>query len=151
MHIQAAKRWDVGAIAALEALCLPSDPWSAEALADYAASPDCIVLLATLGDRAVGYVLGRTLAPEAELYRIATHPDHRREGIGGMLLAAFLGKCHRAGCHSVFLEVRASNGAARALYASLGFEEIGLRRGYYTAPKEDAIVMQLADKEVAPC
>lgn len=89
--------------------------------------------------RVVGFLLAQTCGDEAEILTLAVAPEIRRRGVGRGLLEAFL----RRWRGRVFLEVRASNHAAQALYRSLGFLPAGLRQGYYTSPSEDAIVMQL--------
>ena len=87
------------------------------------------------------YVLGRLIAPEAEIYRVAVKMDKRRRGIGYRLLDYAVKSERGHGLESVFLEVRASNVPARNLYHSYGFSEIGERKNYYRDPTENAIVM----------
>jgi ribosomal-protein-alanine N-acetyltransferase len=89
----------------------------------------------------VAYVLGRLIAPEAEIYRVAVRMDKRRRGIGYRLLDYAVKSERGHGLESVFLEVRASNVPARNLYHSYGFSEIGERKNYYRDPVENAIVM----------
>ena len=74
---------------------------------------------------------------------IASDPACRRCGIGGALLKALTEEAARRHAGSVFLEVRESNDAARAMYRKAGFKESGIRRNYYHAPLENAVVMQL--------
>lgn len=90
------------------------------------------------GERLVGYVLGWVASDEAQLMSIAVEHGARSRGIGKALLARFLRELGDEGITSVVLEVRASNGAARALYESLSFEIFGTRRAYY-ADGEDAV------------
>jgi len=78
-------------------------------------------------------------AEEAELLRIAVHPDHRREGLALALLKASEAELRPIGIRTLRLEVRVSNAAARALYAVLGWEETGLRRGYYKDGEDAAL------------
>lgn len=80
---------------------------------------------------------------DADLLSIATVPAARRRGVARMMLRELVGRARAAGCSAVLLEVRAANAAAQALYASEGFERIGVRRRYYVAPVEDALVMRL--------
>lgn len=92
-----------------------------------------------------GFLIGRAIADEAELLTLAVAPACRRQGMAARLLKAFLTESARRGAASVFLEVAASNAAARALYAKEGFTEAGRRRGYYRdSPGEaiDAVVMR---------
>ena len=93
-----------------------------------------------------GYGIVAVGAEEAHLLNLTIAPEWQRRGIGAEL-TAFLARIARDyGAGRIFLEVRPSNGAARALYARAGFVEIGVRRGYYPAPqgREDAVVMELS-------
>jgi len=94
--------------------------------------------------RAVGYVLARQAADEAEILNLGVAPAARRRGIGRALVREGLAALAARGAEQVFLEVRESNAAARALYAEFGFAEVGRRRGYYRRPTEDAIVLRAA-------
>lgn len=80
---------------------------------------------------------------DADLLTIATAPAARRRGVARLMLRELIGRARAAGCGALLLEVRASNAAAQALYVSEGFVRIGMRRRYYTAPVEDALVMRL--------
>lgn len=93
------------------------------------------------GGGLAGAALLRLVAGEGELLRIAVSPEARRQGIARMLLRALLSVAADACPHGVHLEVRASNVAARHLYAREGFVDHGRRRDYYQAPREDAILM----------
>ena len=74
---------------------------------------------------------------------IASDPAFRRRGIGDALLKGLTEEAARRDAGSIFLEVRESNDAARAMYRKAGFLEKGIRRNYYHAPIENAVVMQL--------
>ena len=91
----------------------------------------------------IAYVLGRLIAPEAEIYRIAVLPDYRQRGIGYRLLSYAVKTERGRGLECAFLEVREGNIAARALYRAFGFSEMGKRKNYYKNPTEDAVVMVL--------
>ena len=79
---------------------------------------------------------------EANLYTISTAPALRRQGAARALLQYAFAQLAVQGAQIVFLEVRAQNAAARALYTALGFEEAGIRRGFYTKPNDDAVLMR---------
>jgi ribosomal-protein-alanine acetyltransferase len=102
-------------------------------------------LAAWFQGRLAGFAVARAVAPdELELLNLAVHPECTRRGIGAALLREVLSGPERF----VFLEVRESNVAARALYASQGFREAGRRKQYYqnlyrNGPAEDAVVMNL--------
>lgn len=91
-----------------------------------------------------GFVCGRVLLPgfEADLESVVVAKPYRRQGVGSSLTEWFLG---RLAVREVRLEVRKSNAAARAMYAALGFEDVGFRGNYYSQPVEDAILMLRTD------
>jgi len=82
------------------------------------------------------------IVDEAHIATIATHPDFRRQGIGEELLVAALNAVRAEGAKCAFLEVRAGNTAARAMYKKYGFSVDGIRPRYYKNNNEDAILMR---------
>ena len=96
---------------------------------------------ALIDGKVVAYVIGRVIAPEGEIYRIATKEGYRRRGIAYRLLDYAVKTERGHGLECLFLEVRESNVAARNLYHSYGFKEMGIRKNYYSEPKENAVVM----------
>jgi [ribosomal protein S18]-alanine N-acetyltransferase len=91
----------------------------------------------------LGFLIACQLAPEWELENIVVEPAARRQGAGKRLLKALLDTAQETNSESVFLEVRESNLAGRALYEQLGFREIGRRKSYYKSPLEDAVLYSL--------
>ena len=89
----------------------------------------------------VGFIAARFTAGEVHINNVAVRQRFRRRGIGAALLDRALAEGARMGARTALLEVRAGNLAAQALYARLGFRVTGRRRGYYTDPPEDALVM----------
>lgn len=91
------------------------------------------------------YILGFAglwmMADEAHITSIAVRKSYRRQGIGELLLISMIGMARELNAHSFTLEVRVSNTAAQNLYSKYGFTQVGLRRGYYTEDKEDAVLM----------
>jgi ribosomal-protein-alanine acetyltransferase len=79
---------------------------------------------------------------EAEVANLAVASAARGQGIGALLVQAVLDRARAMGALDCWLEVRASNAAARGLYRHLGFDDVGLRRRYYARPVEDAILMR---------
>jgi Fur family ferric uptake transcriptional regulator len=89
-----------------------------------------------------GLILGRVVVDEAEILTLGVAEDRRRLGIAERLIVRLCRVAGRLGALRLHLEVAESNGAARALYARIGFQELGRRRGYYEragGPPEDAI------------
>ncbi len=120
-----------------------SDPWSTRDFRECVAS-DVVFLVAAMADGVAGYVIAQDAADEAEILNLAVAPAQHRGGIGRALVERALATLAGRGARRVFLEVRESNAAARALYAALGFEEVGRRPKYYRRPVEDAIVLRAA-------
>jgi ribosomal-protein-alanine N-acetyltransferase len=137
-RIRPASSADLAAVAAIEAAAF-SDPWS---VAAFRAHLSHLFLVAEAGGAVIGYLVAWTAGSEAEILNIAVQAAARRRGAGRALLQEALGRLTAAGVSAVFLEVRRSNAAGRALYAAAGFREIGVRRGYYQAPLEDAVVLR---------
>jgi ribosomal-protein-alanine N-acetyltransferase len=92
--------------------------------------------------RVAGYVIAFAIGEDAELLNVAVESRFRGRGLAGRMLDAVLIELGGLGVRTAFLEVRESNSAARALYGSRGFIEIGRRRNYYRRPVEDALVMR---------
>ncbi len=129
-------------IAALEAACF-SDPWPESILAHELQNPLSLWLCAMDGDTVAGYIGSQTVLGESDMMNLAVRPDYRRRGIGRALVLALCGALKKQMLASALtLEVRDSNAPAAALYASLGFEQIGLRKNYYQHPKEDARILR---------
>ena len=99
--------------------------------------------VAELDGKVVGMIVVWLIVDEAHVATLATHPDHRRQGIGRRLLAHALRHLIADGARSSFLEVRESNLAAQEMYRKFGYEAAGRRRRYYRDNDEDAILMNL--------
>jgi [ribosomal protein S18]-alanine N-acetyltransferase len=148
---------DVPALAALEAACF-SHPWTAHQLStEVALGPPGEVLIARgpgagpgEGPAVGAYCAYRVVIDEMQVMNVAVDPGWRRRGVARFLLRLAMRRAARAGAQTALLDVRAGNLAALALYASLGFEPIGVRRGYYSAPPEDALVLRLSGLSSRP-
>ncbi|WP_282603589.1 GNAT family N-acetyltransferase [Paracoccus sp. PARArs4] len=128
---------DSAALAATHAACFVTPrPWTAAEFDDLLAARGTFLL----GDPDA-FLLGRSLAGEAELLTLAVSPAMRRQGHGQRLLAHFARHAGETGAEEAFLEVASDNVAARALYLRNGWVEAGLRPRYY-GPVTDAIVMR---------
>lgn len=93
----------------------------------------------------VGFAITQTVLDEATLFNIAIDPQHQRRGYGRLLLEHLIAQLESREIVTLWLEVRASNAGAIALYESLGFNEVSVRRNYYPSAngREDAIMMAL--------
>ena len=148
---------DLASVLALEHELFPDDPWSAQMFTDEVSQPPSarLYLVAEADDASgpvapaaghgvAGYA-GMMFLPgglQADVLTIAVARAYWGRGIGSALLGALLQAAVGRGCTEVFLEVRKDNPRARGLYLRRGFEEIGVRRGYYQPSGVDAIVMR---------
>lgn len=134
---------DLPEVAALERACY-GDPWPASAFAALPENERVFFPVARLqpGGPVAGYAVAWYVLDEGELANLAVAGSSRRQGIGLALLRAVLSDATRRGVSQLYLEVRESNAAARALYAAQGFEEVGRRKGYYRSPVEDALILR---------
>lgn len=131
----------VPAVAALEQLCFP-DPWNEAAVGSELVNPLSLWLVAMDGETLMGYAGSQTVLDETDMMNLAVSPDYRRRGVAKALVAALSRELYERGSRSLALEVRASNEAAIALYASLGFRQVGRRPNYYFHPREDALILR---------
>lgn len=132
------------AVADLEKICFPGDPWSRRLFEEALGSGNTTPLVAQGEDGSVlGYLLFTAVLDEGGVDNIAVAPAARRQGIASALLTEFhrYGRDH--GLAYLLLEVRSSNQAAAALYRKFGYRETGRRKDYYRHPREDAILMKL--------
>ena len=134
---------DLNEVVQIERACF-ADPWTEESFRRLLAGRSAIFQVVGFPPNfgVVGYVIAFAVGEDAELLNIAVHPAHRGKGLAGQMLDAVLIELGGRGVKNAFLEVRESNAAARALYGSRGFAEIGRRRNYYRRPVEDALVMR---------
>lgn len=93
------------------------------------------------GEHVVGFLVARSTATEMEVLNLAVAITVRRKGIGHALLEETLSWAARNGSRQVFLEVRASNAAARQFYLAHGFVAAGVRASYYRDPADDALLL----------
>lgn len=140
--LRPAEERDLTKIVEIERSCF-ADPWTEESFRRLLAGfPAIFRVLVQPGDLLIGYVIAFAVGPDAELLNVAVEPGSRGKGFAGQMLDAVLIELASQGVRTAFLEVRESNGAARALYESRGFREIGRRKKYYRRPVEDALVMR---------
>jgi [ribosomal protein S18]-alanine N-acetyltransferase len=139
---------DLDGIMRLETSIFVTDAWSPEMMARDIADPSCYYLVAFPPDEP-GHIVGYAglLAPrgahEGDIQTIAVAEEARGQGLGRTLMLSLIGEARKRGAREAFLEVRADNPQAQRLYRRLGFEELGIRTGYYQPDNVDALVMRL--------
>ena len=116
-------------------------PWSRSMFASELAKGTSISLGAFEGGRLIGYIVNSRYVDAWHVMNIAVDPDHRGRGIARMVLERLFELTADDARRGYTLEVRVSNATAIALYERLGFESRGIRRGYYTDNREDALIM----------
>jgi ribosomal-protein-alanine N-acetyltransferase len=147
-QLRAATSADLDGIMALEDSIFEADAWSRDSMLGELSSEHTRYLVAHRPDSATLDAYAGMLMPrgstEADIQTIAVAPAARRSGLGRTLMLQLIHDARQAGVRELFLEVRADNPPAQALYESLGFERIGVRTGYYQPDNVDAIVMRLS-------
>ena len=131
----------VAQVAALEAVCF-SAPWSEHAVAGELTNPLSLWLVAIDGEKVVGYIGSQSVMGEADMMNIAVLPEYRRQRIGQSLVNRLITQLQLKQVHCLSLEVRISNESAKKMYEKLGFQQVGRRPNYYSAPKEDALILR---------
>jgi len=132
---------DVREVARLETTAF-STPWSEGTFRSLLDRAGVELWVAEWRDQLAAYAILWKVLDEGELANIAVRRDLRGRGIGSGLLSRMLQVAEDSGVRSLYLEVRESNGRAREMYARRGFHEIGVRKGYYEGPREDARVLK---------
>lgn len=127
-------------LARLEQICF-SQPWSRASLLEEIENPTAVFLVAEEDGRTLGYAGMHVVCGEGYIDNIAVFPEARRKGVARQLLDSLIKWLRQQEGVFLTLEVRPSNAAAVSLYRSLGFQEVGRRPRFYTAPIEDALLM----------
>lgn len=133
---------DVGVVAAIERMSF-SAPWSEDSFLNELRKPLSRSLVAVLEERVIAYVCFSHVVDEGHILTLAVHPAYRTMAVAKALVNNAIGELQQLACRFLYLEVRASNTAARGLYEGMGFTVVGVRKGYYVSPPEDAVIMML--------
>lgn len=147
MTVRRATIEDAKEIFAIEMDCF-SVPWSLDSIeAELINQEKKLYYVIEDTEGVVGYAGAWLVYDEGQITNIAIHPSARRQGFGATLTRALIEECFKRGMHEIFLEVRISNLSALSLYRQLGFTVKGMRKNYYSEPKEDAYIMSLIKEE----
>jgi len=138
---------DLPAVHTVQSMCPAAAQWHRDDYLRLAGDPCGMILVAELATakppHIVGFAAFHRASDEAELRNLAVDPAHQRQGVARSLLREGIRELQESGARRIFLEVRASNHPALALYASLGFRLHSTRKDYYQGPVEDALLMEL--------
>jgi ribosomal-protein-alanine N-acetyltransferase len=140
VEIRALRLADLTEVEEIERRAYPT-PWSRSMFASELGKPTSICLGAFEGGQLVGYVVNSRYVDAWHVMNVAVDPDYQGRGIATQLLERLFELTANDGRDGYTLEVRVSNAVAIQLYEKLGFEARGLRRGYYTDNREDALIM----------
>lgn len=130
----------IKAIHRVEEKCFQS-PWSENTIEALVKSDNSQCFGCFEEETLVGYIALEWVLDEGSLTNLAVLPSYRRRGIAQELVEALLEEAKRLKLGFVTLEVRVTNTPASNLYRKMGFEEVGVRKGYYSNPREDALLM----------
>jgi ribosomal-protein-alanine N-acetyltransferase len=150
-QLRPARLADIDEIHRIEREAFPNPPWSRNSFVvlvddrrvSFLVAANAVGGSEVPGYEIVGYVVTWIVADEAEIANLAVRADRRRSGIGRSLVEAAVSAAVAGGAQAMYLEVRQSNVAARALYEHRGFVAVGKRLRYYRNPSEDALVLRL--------
>ena len=116
-------------------------PWTWESMVFEISHPLSVSVVEWRDGKVVAFAVGRVIADEAEVMKIATLEKYRRQGIARLMMTELLDKMRAKGALTCYLEAASKNSAAIALYKSIGFEEVYVRELYYG--DDDAVAMRL--------
>jgi ribosomal-protein-alanine N-acetyltransferase len=140
IEIRGLRLADLTEVEAIERRAYPT-PWSRSMFASEIGKPSSVCLGAYEGNQLVGYVINSRYVDAWHVMNVAVDPDYQGRNIATRLLEKLFELTAEDGRDGYTLEVRVSNAVAIQLYEKLGFEARGLRRGYYTDNREDALIM----------
>lgn len=127
-------------IASLEKMCFVH-PWSEKSIEEELFNENALFLVCTDGERVLGYIGMSFVLDEGYIYNVAVDENFRNRGIATSLINELVVFAKKNSFSFLTLEVRESNAKAISLYSDFGFVKEGERKGYYSEPKENAIIM----------
>ncbi len=118
-------------------------PWGIIQFLDELTNPSSHIWGLLEEDNIIGYICFWIVADEIHIMNIAIHPKNRSKGMAKILLNKLIHTALNNNVSNIWLEVRPSNVVAFNLYKNMGFQKVGIRKGYYSDTHEDAIIMSL--------
>lgn len=131
---------DADAMAELDRICFTL-PWSRQAFLQELSNEAAFYIVAVTAGKIIGYAGMWSIIDEGHITNLAVHPEHRRMGLGEMMLSEMIRISEEDGILQHTLEVRASNEPAIGLYKKMGFKISGIRKEYYSDNMEDALIL----------
>lgn len=142
MNIRQMEEMDVYEVSLLEKEVF-SQPWNVNDFKESIMSKNNLYLIVETNNKIIGYCGYRGIAGEGYIYNVAVKEDYRGKSIAYKLMTHLINEGRKRGIKEFTLEVRQSNIGAIKLYEKLGFKTIGIRKGLYSKPMEDALIMWL--------
>lgn len=133
---------DTACVAAIERECF-SDAWSENLIKGELENSNAVVYVAEVDGKTVGYINFYNIVGEGSINRVAVLPEFRGKSVAAALMKRMIAYAVENKLLFVTLEVRKSNVPAISLYKKFGFKDVGLRKNFYNAPVEDAVLMTL--------
>lgn len=133
---------DAGWIAEIEKECF-SSPWSENQIREETKKDNVIFIIAKADNVGIGYISGQMILDEFYISNIAVNGNYRNNDIASAILSELINRLKSVNCVFATLEVRESNHVARKLYEKFGFKLLGLRKDFYSFPKENACIYTL--------
>ena len=131
----------ISQLAEIEKICFHS-PWTEEGLREELTNPMAHFYVA-VADKVIGYMGVIEICGEANVTNVAVLPEYRGNGIGKALVKNAIDGAKSRECEFITLEVRESNLPAINLYKSFGFQQVGVRKNFYSDPTENALLMTI--------
>lgn len=149
MQIRPMTERDLDAVTRVEKVCF-SDAWNRKNFEDSLkeSTAHLLVAVADVSYEVIGYCCLYQALDEGEIVNVAIAPEYRQRGYGAAMVRALIELGKSLGAENFFLEVRAGNTAGKRLYESLGFKTCGIRKDFYSSPREDAVLMAWQGKSV---
>ena len=141
MNAEPMKLDDLEAVLTIEQSSFPI-PWSRNMFIEEMENRNSRLISFRIDGSIVGYVCFWAVLDEAHLLSVAVHPSRRHQGLGRLIMAEIERLCIKEGLKRIILEVARKNTFARDLYRKCGFDSVGFRKNYYSATKDDAIIME---------
>ncbi len=131
---------DADAMAELDRICFTL-PWSRQAFLHELSNEAAFYIVTATAGKIIGYAGMWSIIDEGHITNLAVHPEHRKMGLGEMMLSEMIRISREDGILKHTLEVRASNEPAIGLYKKMGFKISGIRKEYYSDNMEDALIL----------